>query len=137
MKNLTTNTSYTVSVSIFNALLEYRLLPDTIMVRTLPSGTYRPLILPKQSIQLNHFTINENPKLLDVFILWIPADGMCIVYCQLFQIIPCINFPLDMVCQYGIVLYETDETPDNKHSFQLFKIIDVSHETKQKNDFFS
>lgn len=31
-----------------------------------------------------------------------------------------------MVCQYGLILYETIENPDNKHPFQAFKIVEVS-----------
>lgn len=39
-----------------------------------------------------------------------------------------------MVCQYGMILYETIDNPDNQHAFQAFKISDVSEkDTKIEN----
>lgn len=76
MENLKVNTSYNVSVSIYNAMLEYRHLLDMKSLRTLPSKTYHPQIIPEESIKLSEFTINENPQLLNVYVHWAPADGM-------------------------------------------------------------
>lgn len=77
MAELALNTSYSVTVSIFNAMMEYRHLPHTMPIRTLPSKMYRPQIIPGKSINASEITINENPKVADVCVKWAPAEGMC------------------------------------------------------------
>lgn len=76
VNELALNTSYNMTVSIFNAMMEYRHLPNTMPVRTLPSRKYRPQIIPGESIDVSQFTINENPKVADVYVKWAPAEGM-------------------------------------------------------------
>lgn len=84
--NLAMNTSYDVTVSIVNAMLVYRHLPDMNAVRTLPSKTHRPQIISTESIKVSHFTISENPKMLEVDVQWQPAEGMCFaVYSGLWE----------------------------------------------------
>lgn len=79
IENLRLNTSYSVSVSIFNAMQEYRTLPDEKVIRTLPTRSYRPMIIPVESIMLDQFIATDNPNELNVSVLWAPADGMCSV----------------------------------------------------------
>lgn len=77
LENLTVNTIYNVSVSIFKSMHEYRYLADTIMVRTLPSMAYRPQIIPNEHLKISNFTIDDDPKLLSAYLQWAPAEGMC------------------------------------------------------------
>lgn len=78
IENLAVNTSYSASVSIVDAMRQYRHLTHMIDVRTLPNKSYRPATISKESIIVSDFTIDEDPNKLAAYVQWSPADGLCI-----------------------------------------------------------
>lgn len=83
LEGLSPNESFNVTVGIVNAMREYRVLPE-IVVRTLPSVTYRPQAIPSESITVGDFATDEDPNSLSAYVHWTPADGMC--FCHSFSL---------------------------------------------------
>lgn len=74
VENLTENTSYNVTASIFTSNLEYRHLTAMKTFKTLDSNDYIPQTIPNNTITVN-VTPDQNATGLIATIKWQPTEG--------------------------------------------------------------